>query len=467
MQTLLADKIWDAHEVAEAYGESQLYVDLHLIHEVSSPQAFSQLRARGLRVRRPDLTLATVDHIVPTDDPPVAPRGVAAKQIAALEANCREAGIPLLGLQSALRGIVHVAAPELGLVRPGMLVACGDSHTSTLGAFGTLALSVGTSQIEHLLACQCLLVARPGSMGIAIDGELSESVSAKDLILDIIGRVGVTGAAGKIVEFTGSTIAGLSMEQRMTICNMAGEFGARSALIAPDDATVEYLQRSRIRAEGPAWRGAVSEWAALRSDGGAEYDRSIRLAAAEIAPRVTWGTTPAMSAPVDGRVPRPDAWSDPAQAARALEYMGLEGGESITDLPVDRVFIGSCTNGRIEDLRAAARVVAGRRVAPGVSALVVPGSQRVKEQAETEGLDQVFTSAGLQWRSSGCSMCLGMNEDTLAPGQRCASTSNRNFEGRQGAGGRTHLVSPAMAAAAAVFGHFVDVRTALSGDGSK
>jgi 3-isopropylmalate/(R)-2-methylmalate dehydratase large subunit len=432
-----------------------------MVHEVTSAQAFDGLRMAGRRVRRPDRTMATADHNVPTigrergiEDP------LSAAQVAALERNCAEFGIPLFSLRSTRQGIVHVIGPELGLTQPGMTIVCGDSHTSTHGAFGALAFGIGTSEVEHVLATQTLPQARPRTMRINIEGTPGLGVSAKDLILGTIGQIGVSGAAGHVVEYAGSAIRGLSMEGRMTVCNMSIEGGARAGMIAPDETTFAYLEG---RPAAPAdFAAAVERWRALPSDPDAVFDTEVLVDAAALVPQVTWGTTPAMVAPVTGRVPTPDDFDDPAErdaTRRALEYMGLQGGEAIEDIALDAVFLGSCTNARIEDLRAAAGVVAGRRVAPTVRAMVVPGSMQVKAQAESEGLDRIFTAAGFEWRDAGCSMCLAMNPDVLQPGERCASTSNRNFEGRQGKGGRTHLVSPVMAAAAAIAGHLVDVRS--------
>ncbi|MGH8933043.1 MAG: 3-isopropylmalate dehydratase large subunit [Egibacteraceae bacterium] len=458
--TTLAEKIWDRHVVRSADGEPDLlYVDLHLVHEVTSPQAFEGLRLAGRKVRRPDLTLAVMDHNVPTTDrslPVTDP--LSKQQMDTLAANCAEFGVRLFDMVSRNQGIVHMIGPELGLTEPGMTVVCGDSHTATHGAFGALAFGIGTSEVEHVLATQCLPQARPKTMAVRIRGSLPFGVTAKDLILSVISHIGVEGGVGHVLEYTGEAVESLSMEGRMTVCNMSIEAGARAGLVAPDETTFAYLKGRPHAPEGEAWDAALEEWRGLHTDAGATFSTVVEMDASTFAPTVTWGTTPAMSVPVTGHVPRPDETRDPEQATRALAYMGLRGGEAITDLTLDRVFIGSCTNGRIEDLRAAARVADGHRAAPGVRVLVVPGSYPVKMQAEAEGLDKVFTDAGFEWREPGCSMCLGMNPDILAPGERCASTSNRNFEGRQGKGGRTHLVSPAMAAAAAIHGHFVDVR---------
>jgi 3-isopropylmalate/(R)-2-methylmalate dehydratase large subunit len=459
----LFEKVWDAHEVrpADASGPAILFVDLHLVHEVTSPQAFDGLRMAGRRVRRPDRTLATVDHNVPTIG---REAGVAdplsAAQIEALERNCAEFGIPLFSLRSNRQGIVHIIGPELGITQPGMTIVCGDSHTSTHGAVGALAFGIGTSEVEHVLATQTLTQGRPRTMRIDIEGEVGVGVGAKDLILGTIGQIGVAGAQGHVIEYAGSAIRALSMEGRMTVCNMSIEGGARAGMIAPDETTFAWLEG---RPGAPRdFAAAVERWRELPSDGDARFDSAVAVDAASLAPQVTWGTTPGMVAPVTGRVPTPEDYDDPADrdgVRRALEYMGLKGGEAIEDIALDTVFIGSCTNSRLPDLRAAAEVVRGRRVAHGMRAMVVPGSMQVKAEAEAEGLDRVFREAGFEWRDAGCSMCLGMNEDILQPGERCASTSNRNFEGRQGKGGRTHLVSPPMAAAAAIAGHLVDVRT--------
>ncbi|HEX4007171.1 MAG TPA: 3-isopropylmalate dehydratase large subunit [Acidobacteriaceae bacterium] len=460
----LFEKVWESHIVAEPPNEpTLLYIDLHLIHEVTSPQAFEGLRLAGRPVRRPDRSIATVDHNVPTtknrlviDDP------VAAKQIETLRKNCADFGVTLYDVESPRQGIVHVIGPELGLTKPGMTIVCGDSHTSTHGALGSLAFGIGTSEVEHVLATQCLPQSKPKTFRIAVEGELPEGVGAKDIVLGIIGRIGTDGATGCVIEFAGSAIRSLSMEGRMTVCNMSIEAGARAGMIAPDETTFTWLKGRPFSPAGAAWDEAVAEWRKLASDRGATYDRELVIPAIEIEPFVTWGTNPGMVVSVTATVPNPaDAQSDADRRAftRALEYMALAPGTPIEEIAIDRVFIGSCTNSRIEDLRAAAKVVAGHHVHPNVRAMVVPGSQLVKAQAEREGLDQIFREAGFDWREPGCSMCLGMNPDILAPGERCASTSNRNFEGRQGSGGRTHLVSPMMAAAAAIKGHFTDVRT--------
>jgi 3-isopropylmalate/(R)-2-methylmalate dehydratase large subunit len=468
----LFEKVWDAHVVGPADpegagpdGPALLYVDLHLVHEVTSPQAFDGLRLAGRRVRRPDLTVATVDHNVPTGDRrlPIADE-ISARQVATLIRNAREAGIELHDLDSPSQGIVHVIGPELGLTQPGLVIVCGDSHTSTHGAFGALAFGIGTSEVEHVLATQCIVQSRPRTLEVCFAGRPGPGVGPKDLILALIRRIGTAGATGFVVEYTGEAIRALSMEGRMTVCNMSIEAGARAGMIAPDEVTFAYLA-SRVRApRGAAWDRAVGRWRGLASDPGAHYDASVLVDAAALAPQVTWGTSPGMTAEITERVPDPaDAANDADRRsyARALEYMDLRPGTPLEGLRVDRVFLGSCTNGRLEDLREAARVAEGRHVAGGVRAMVVPGSRRVKAAAEAEGLDRIFTAAGFEWRNPGCSMCLGMNEDILLPGERCASTSNRNFEGRQGRGGRTHLMSPAMAAAAAIEGRLVDVRGLL------
>ncbi len=463
MARTLFDKVWDEHVVRRADGEPDLlYVDLHLVHEVTSPQAFENLRLAGRTVRRPDLTLATADHGVPTSDRHLGIQDpLSRQQIDALVANCAAAGITLYGMDDPRQGIVHVIGPEQGITQPGMTIVCGDSHTATHGAFGALAFGIGTSEVEHVLATQTLPQAKPRSMAITVDGPLPARVTAKDVILGIIARIGVGGGAGHVVEYRGEAIRALSMEGRMTVCNMSIEAGARAGMIAPDHTTFAYLEGRPHAPTGAEWDAAVAYWRSLPTDPGAAFDSEVVIDAASLAPYVSWGTNPAQAVPVTGRVPAPEDFSDPLArdaAARALAYMDLEASTPITDIRPERVFIGSCTNARIEDLRAAAAVVSGRRVHPEVRAMVVPGSGLVKAQAEDEGLDVAFKEAGFEWRDAGCSMCLGMNPDILAPGERCASTSNRNFEGRQGRGGRTHLMSPEMAAAAAVAGHFVDVR---------
>jgi 3-isopropylmalate/(R)-2-methylmalate dehydratase large subunit len=454
----LFDKVWEAHEVAEGL----VYVDLHLVHEVTSPQAFEGLRLADRAVRRPDRTLATADHNVPTDGTPttrlIADR-LSRVQVETLERNCAEFGIPVYSLGSDRQGIVHVIGPELGITQPGLTIVCGDSHTSTHGAFGALAVGIGTSEVEHVLATQCLVQKRPRTMRINYTGALRESVEAKDLILATIGRLGTGGMAGHAVEYAGAPIEALPMEQRMTVCNMTIEGGGRAGMVAPDETTYAYM-RGRPGAPGD-FEAAVERWRELPSDEGATFDSEVEIDASRIAPMVTWGTTPGMVVEVTDSVPDPAAMDSPVDretAARALAYMALDPGTPMREIALDRVFIGSCTNSRIRDLREAASMVGGRKVADGVRAMVVPGSAQVKAQAETEGLDDVFRAAGFEWRGAGCSMCLGMNPDILAEGERCASTSNRNFEGRQGKGGRTHLVSPRMAAAAAIEGRFVDIR---------
>jgi len=459
----LFQKIWDNHLVCEPSGRSPLlYVDLHLVHEVTSPQAFDGLRAAGRKVRQPLRTVATVDHNVPTE-----PRGtpiadpIAARQIEALQHNCKEFGVPLFDMDSPEQGIVHVIGPELGLTRPGMTIVCGDSHTSTHGAFGALAFGIGTSEVEHVLATQTLPQRKPKSMLIDVRGKLAEGVTAKDLILGIIGRIGTDGATGYVVEYAGEAVRALSMEGRMTLCNMSIEAGARAGMVAPDEATFAYIRGRRFAPKDGEWESAVAYWRTLPTDPGAAYDKVVEIEASRLAPFVTWGTNPGMVVPVTERVPELNDFgteADRRSAARMFEYMALRPGTPMQEIAVDRVFIGSCTNSRLEDLRAAARVAKGYHVSPRVRAMVVPGSQTVKRAAEQEGLDRVFRDAGFEWRESGCSMCLGMNPDILQPGERCASTSNRNFEGRQGRGGRTHLVSPMMAAAAAITGHFTDIR---------
>jgi 3-isopropylmalate/(R)-2-methylmalate dehydratase large subunit len=460
----LFEKVWEQHIVAEPVGEPTiLYVDLQLVHEVTSPQAFEGLRLAGRRVARADRTLATVDHNVPTDKDRMHIKDpIAAKQIEALRVNCAEFGVELFDVNSADQGIVHMIGPELGATKPGMTIVCGDSHTSTHGAFGALAFGIGTSEVEHVLATQTLPQSRPKTFRISVEGELPHGVTAKDVVLGIIGRIGTDGATGCAVEYAGSTIRGLSMEGRMTVCNMSIEAGARAGMIAPDETTFAYLEGRRYAPKGEEWERAKAEWRKLPTDAGAVFDRELVIAAHELAPYVTWGTSPGMVVSVTDTVPDPSLGATEADRnglERALVYMGLQAGTPIEEITIDRVFIGSCTNARIEDLRAAAKVVSGHQVHANVSAMVVPGSQKVKAQAEQEGLDRVFKEAGFDWREPGCSMCLGMNPDILQPGERCASTSNRNFEGRQGAGSRTHLVSPAMAAAAAVMGRFTDIRT--------
>jgi 3-isopropylmalate/(R)-2-methylmalate dehydratase large subunit len=461
MPQTLSEKVWERHVVHAAEGEPDLlYIDLHLVHEVTSPQAFDGLRLAGRGVRRPDLTVATMDHNVPTTGlgvgQPVADP-ISAKQMKVLEKNCEEFGIRLFPMGHRNQGIVHIIGPELGLTQPGMTIVCGDSHTSTHGAFGALAVGIGTSEVEHVLATQTLPQSRPGTMAVTVEGELPAGVTAKDVILAIIGRIGTGGGIGSVIEYRGSAIRSLSMEGRMTVCNMSIEAGARAGMVAPDDTTFAYLDGRPHAPKGVDWERAVDDWRSLATDTDATFDKGVEIDATTLLPHVTWGTNPAQVVRIDDAVPDPDSFTDAAEreaAGRALAYMGLTAGTAMRAIAVDTVFIGSCTNARIEDLRAAAAVVDGHRVRAGVRALVVPGSMLVKVQAEEEGLDKVFTSAGFEWRDAGCSMCLAMNPDKLAPGERAASTSNRNFEGRQGPGGRTHLVSPAVAAATAVAGHF-------------
>ncbi|HEY2107940.1 MAG TPA: 3-isopropylmalate dehydratase large subunit [Candidatus Binataceae bacterium] len=461
-QTLF-EKVWNEHVVhQEPEQPALLYIDLHLVHEVTSPQAFEGLRTAGRKVRAPHRTFATQDHNVPTTDRnlPIADQD-SARQVEALRINCGEFGVRLFDLGAREQGIVHVIGPELGLTHPGMTIVCGDSHTATHGAFGALAFGIGTSEVEHVLATQCLWQERPRTMEIRVDGKLGLGVTAKDIILAVIGRIGTDGATGHVIEYRGSAISALSMEERMTVCNMSIEAGARAGMIAPDQITVEYMRGRRYAPQGAEFDRAAARWLSLGTEEGARFDSSVVFDAAAIVPQVTWGTNPGMVTEVTAQVPDPRSFADPSQsraAENALEYMGLKPGTPITAITVDRVFIGSCTNSRLLDLKAAAQIVKGRKVASHVHAMVVPGSQQVKAEAEAIGLDRIFTEAGFEWRESGCSMCLGMNPDILQPQERCASTSNRNFEGRQGKGGRTHLVSPQMAAAAAIEGHFVDVR---------
>jgi 3-isopropylmalate/(R)-2-methylmalate dehydratase large subunit len=467
MGETLFEKVWNRHVVVQTEEATLLYIDRHLVHEVTSPQAFEGLRLAGRGVRRSDLTFATIDHNIPTDNQLVISDPLSRRQVEAMRANCREFGIPLYDIQSGRQGIVHVIGPELGLTLPGFTIVCGDSHTSTHGAFGGIAFGIGTSEVEHVLATQTLWQGlRPASFGIQVSGQLAPGLEAKDIVLAIIRKIGTGGATGHAIEYYGSAIKDLSMEGRMTICNMSIEAGARAGLIAPDDVTIEYIAAGNrpFAPRGAAFDAAVADWRTLVTDDDDAFDRRVAVDAASLVPQVTWGTNPAMTVDVTGVVPEPEnvPFAAPEDARRALEYMGLVPGTPVTDIPVDVVFIGSCTNGRIEDLRAAARVFRGRKIAPGVQALVVPGSEAVRDQAEAEGLDRVFLEAGAEWRKAGCSMCLAMNPDKLKPGQRSASTSNRNFEGRQGPGGRTHLVSAAMAAAAAVMGRFTDVRRLLS-----
>ena len=462
-QTLF-DKIWESHVVrAEPDGTTLLYIDRQLVHEVTSPQAFEGLKLSGRRPRRPGATLAVPDHNVPTTDRTM---GIAdplsAKQIQTLEENCRDFGIMLFGMNDIRQGVVHVIGPEQGFTLPGTTIVCGDSHTSTHGAFGALAFGIGTSEVEHVLATQCLVQKRPKTMEVRVDGVLSNHCSAKDAILAIIGKIGTAGGTGYVIEYTGSAIRALSMEGRMTLCNMSIEAGARAGMVAPDENTIAYLKGRPLAPKGELFEQAIQAWQQLKTDTNARYDMTVTMQAEDIAPQVSWGTSPGMVTGIDQRVPDPQTIADENQrqaTTRALEYMGLIPNMPMTDIKIDTVFIGSCTNSRIEDLRLAANLARGKSVATGVRAMVVPGSGLVKQQAEQEGLDRLFKEAGFEWREAGCSMCLAMNADVLQPGERCASTSNRNFEGRQGAGGRTHLVSPAMAVAAAVEGHFVDIRT--------
>jgi 3-isopropylmalate/(R)-2-methylmalate dehydratase large subunit len=457
----LFEKVWDSHVVVPG-DPALLYADLHLVHEVTSPQAFSSLVQSGRKVRRPDLTFATVDHGIPTTgrhlgilDP------LSKRQVEALRDNCARHGIPMYGIDDPRQGIVHVVGPEQGMTQPGMLIVCGDSHTSTHGAFGALAFGIGTSEVEHVLATQTLWQSTPRSMAVEVSGSLPLGVTAKDLILGIIAQIGVAGGTRHVIEYRGEAIRALSMEQRMTICNMSIEGGARAGMVAPDETTVTFIEGRPFAPTGHRWEEAVEIWSKLGTDEGAIFDKVVDIDASALIPHVSWGVNPAQTTRVDGVVPSPDSYEDPLQreaTLRALEYMGLEPGTAIKDITIDHVFLGSCTNSRIEDLRAAAAVVEGRKVAPSVSAVVVPGSMQVKAQAEAEGLDRVFTDAGFEWRDAGCSSCLAMNPDVIPSGERVASTSNRNYEGRQGRGARTHLVSPAMAAAAALAGHFVDVR---------
>jgi 3-isopropylmalate/(R)-2-methylmalate dehydratase large subunit len=461
-QTLF-DKIWESHVVrAEPDGTTLLYIDRQLVHEVTSPQAFEGLKLAGRKPRRPGATLAVPDHNVPTTDRRLGIADqVSAIQIQTLEDNCRDFGITLFGMNDVRQGIVHVIGPEQGFTLPGTTIVCGDSHTSTHGAFGALAFGIGTSEVEHVLATQCLVQKRPKTMEIRVDGALSAHCSAKDIVLAIIGKIGTAGGTGYVIEYTGSAIRALSMEGRMTLCNMSIEAGARAGMVAPDEKTIAYIKGRPLAPKGDLFERAAKAWQQLKTDTDAKYDATVTLKAEDIAPQVSWGTSPGMVIGVDGRVPDPATMKDDKDrkaAERALEYMGLTPNMPITDIKIDKVFIGSCTNSRIEDLRLAASLAQGKKVAKTVHAMVVPGSGLVKQQAEEEGLDRIFTAAGFEWREAGCSMCLAMNADVLQPGERCASTSNRNFEGRQGAGGRTHLVSPAMAVAAAVEGHFVDIR---------
>lgn len=459
----IIEKIWEQHTVVEEQGKpSLLYIDLHMVHEVTSPQAFEGLRLKQRKVRRPDLTFATMDHNVPTVDRYFIKDEIAKKQMDTLSANCAQFGIEVADLNSPDSGIVHVIGPELGLTQPGKTIVCGDSHTATHGAFGALAFGIGTSEVEHVLSTQTLWQVKPKTLQVLVKGDLPLGVTAKDLILAIIAKYGVNFGTGSVIEFTGKAIENMSMEERMTVCNMAIEAGAKAGLISPDETTFEFLRGKRYAPQGEEFDKAVAKWRELKTDEGATYDRTVEIDAAEVEPQVTWGTNPSQGIAINSVIPRPEDFetgADKLAAAQALEYMDLEAGMSMTDVEIQHVFIGSCTNSRMSDLRAAAVVAKGRKVAPNVRAIVVPGSQKIKLEAEAEGLDIVFTEAGFEWRESGCSMCLSMNPDFVPEGERCASTSNRNFEGRQGKGARTHLVSPAMAAAAAVAGKFVDVRT--------
>ncbi|EQB2597403.1 3-isopropylmalate dehydratase large subunit [Aeromonas salmonicida] len=463
MAKTLYQKVFDAHVVREVDGETPLiYIDRHLVHEVTSPQAFDGLRAMNRPLRRPDLTWATMDHNVSTTTKDIAASGEMARiQMETLADNCKEFGVRLYDLNHKYQGIVHVMGPELGITLPGTTIVCGDSHTATHGAFGSLAFGIGTSEVEHVMATQTLKQGRAKTMRISVNGKLAEGISAKDVVLAIIGKVGHAGGTGYVVEFAGEAIAGLSMEGRMTVCNMAIELGAKAGMIAPDQTTLDYIRGKEFAPKGESLDQAIAYWLSLKSDQGAHFDAEVILDAADIAPQVTWGTNPGQVIAVNEPIPAPESFSDLMEqqsARKALAYMDLQPGQKLSDVSVDKVFIGSCTNSRIEDLRAAAAIARGRKVAAGVQALVVPGSEQVKAQAEAEGLDKIFLEAGFEWRLPGCSMCLAMNNDRLQPGERCASTSNRNFEGRQGRAGRTHLVSPAMAAAAAVTGRFADIR---------
>lgn len=463
MAKTLYQKVFDAHVVREVAGETPLiYIDRHLVHEVTSPQAFDGLRAMNRPLRRPDLTWATMDHNVSTTTKDIAASGEMARiQMETLADNCKEFGVRLYDLNHKYQGIVHVMGPELGITLPGTTIVCGDSHTATHGAFGSLAFGIGTSEVEHVMATQTLKQGRANTMRISVNGKLAEGISAKDVVLAIIGRVGHAGGTGYVVEFAGEAIASLSMEGRMTVCNMAIELGAKAGMIAPDQTTIDYIRGKEFAPKGEALEQAIAYWQSLKSDEGARFDAEVVLDAADIAPQVTWGTNPGQVIAVNEPIPAPESFSDLMEqqsARKALAYMDLQPGQKLSEVTIDKVFIGSCTNSRIEDLRAAAAIARGRKVASGVQALVVPGSEQVKAQAEAEGLDKIFIEAGFEWRLPGCSMCLAMNNDRLQPGERCASTSNRNFEGRQGRAGRTHLVSPAMAAAAAVTGRFADIR---------
>jgi 3-isopropylmalate/(R)-2-methylmalate dehydratase large subunit len=462
MGKTLFEKIWDAHVVGEVSGQTILYIDRHLIHEVTTPQAFDALRLNGRKVRRPEATMGVIDHIIPTENQTATPEDpMAAAMLAAMRRNAPEFGVPYFEVGDPRNGIIHVVAPEQGATLPGMTIVCGDSHTATHGAFGALAFGIGSSEVEHVLATQTLLQQKPKPMAVTVEGKLPPQVGAKDIILSLIGKIGIGGGTGHVIEYRGGAIAALSMEQRMTLCNMSIEGGARAGLVAPDERTFAYLQGRPMAPKGADWDRALAFWKTLSSAPDASYEKTVSLDATRLVPQVTWGTNPSMVTGIDGRVPDPAEAADPAIRMAweaALTYMGLKPRTALTDITLDYVFIGSCTNSRIEDLREAARYAQGRKVAPGVRALVVPGSGLIRKQAESEGLHRIFTAAGFEWREPGCSMCLGMNPDQVPPGKRCASTSNRNFEGRQGRGARTHLVSPAMAAAAAVAGRFIDIR---------
>ena len=463
MRKTLFEKIWDSHLVASIDESTNLvFIDLHLVHEVTSPQAFDSLRLAGRKVKHPEMTLATVDHGVPTSNRLLGIKDPLSKiQIEALENNCEEFGVTLFGINDPRQGIVHVIGPEQGITQPGMTIVCGDSHTATHGAFGALAFGIGTSEVEHVLATQTLAMEKPKTMKVEVIGDVSEGVGPKDIILGIIRKIGTGGGAGHVIEYVGDVIQNMSMENRMTICNMSIEGGARAGMIAPDEVTFNYLKEKNYAPKGSDWNDAIAEWENLYSDEDAEFDKVVTINADELEPSISWGTNPSQVIFINDTIPHPDDFKEESEkeaASRALEYMDLKPGEKINEIQLDRVFIGSCTNGRIEDLREAAEVVKGKKVSETIGAMIVPGSTLVKKQAEEEGLDKIFIEAGFDWREAGCSMCLGMNPDILSPGERCASTSNRNYEGRQGAGGRTHLVSPKMAAAAALYGKFVDIR---------
>jgi len=463
MGKTLFEKIWDSHLVASIDESTNLvFIDLHLVHEVTSPQAFDSLRLAGRKVKHPEMTLATVDHGVPTSNRLLGIKDPLSKiQIEALENNCKEFGVTLFGINDPRQGIVHVIGPEQGITQPGMTIVCGDSHTATHGAFGALAFGIGTSEVEHVLATQTLAMEKPKTMKVEVIGDVSEGVGPKDIILGIIRKIGTGGGAGHVIEYVGDVIQNMSMENRMTICNMSIEGGARAGMIAPDEVTFNYLKEKNYAPKGSDWDDAISEWGNLYSDEDAEFDKVVTINADELEPSISWGTNPSQVIFINDTIPHPDDFNEESEkeaASRALEYMDLKPGEKINEIQLDRVFIGSCTNGRIEDLREVAEVVKGKKVSETIGAMIVPGSTLVKKQAEEEGLDKIFIEAGFDWREAGCSMCLGMNPDILSPGERCASTSNRNYEGRQGAGGRTHLVSPKMAAAAALYGKFVDIR---------